>query len=1192
MTKILQCNIQSIEKHKDELIRVLIKENYKIAIISESWTKEDHEATKYKIPYFQNYYSSREDGYGGSMILAHESLISKNLNMYYTANIQCVGRCFSSLDLVIVSIYVSPTTTRAEFKSCITEVFRTIRPYKRYIIGGDFNSHHFAWDEYHEDGRGIALYDIINEENAILMNNRNPTYIPAELDKKPSTIDLVICSVSQVRDTEMIILDYGIGSRHLALNITIQKETITKQKWFVNKRKVLQSLKEVNAEEIKNINDLQKRAKRIVKEAKQRCKYEPKYWWTEEIEAAWKVKNKAREKFNKISNLENLLQLKKTECIFHRVKKEAKTQKFREFAEEIDPKTSNKELWRKINNLTGKRKKTKRTVVHQEIDKAVEFLDLHFPVGDLYPQLQNGMTNYDIITAESWNNILNKKKKATAPGTDEISYEMLRNLNPQVTEIVRKNLNDMWRKGKIDNSLKKIKVIAIPKPGRNPEIVANLRPIAMINCALKVLNAAVLQEFERFLTRKVILPDKSFGFRKHRSTVMCANFVVNKITEIKRDKKVAATIFVDLTNAYNSVNTRKLDELLQEFGTPQEFINYIAAFLTDRRVQIKVGTEVVERTINDGLPQGDVMSPTLFNVYTTPLHEIEENGVELVQFADDFAAIVEGETFEIVQSRAQRFLQKFAEKATELNLYINVTKTKTMLFQKNSKLLNLSLHNEIVETVNVHNYLGITFDRGLRFGSYTRQIKSNIIERINMIKILAGNKYGGHPQTMGLVYNGIIRGYLDYGSSIYDNASKSNLEAITVANNACLRKITGCSKTTPVNTLYAIASQHPLHFRRELSTYKELIRHAQYNSPVYQQLEKQNETVSDSPIQTKLEKAYWMNKNILNNLSQTITTPLNASIITVDTELGNNWNKANTSTRVLKQLTLYLLNGKYKNYTHIYTDASKVDETCGIGIYDDKNNVRISLRLEYPVCSMSAEIEAIFVALQYIEKNQIKDAVILTDSKSGCEFIRTQCNSRERNEVIHEIITRAARTNTRIQWIPGHTDILGNDLADRLAKNGLQQPEMVTNSIFPHDAVNLFENLVTTKTQNWYVSYTQELGKGRKFFNYQTCINKKSWFHNLPLTNTEVRTLNRLISGHDYSPYWLSIMKIDENPNCTTCGTLNTSEHIILHCSKTQERRTQLGLQKYKTIREVFESKHIDNLKNILTLLREINMQA
>ena len=50
MLKLLQLNIQSLDKNKDELARTLIKDKYDVAFVSESWTKIEYEKLKYKVP--------------------------------------------------------------------------------------------------------------------------------------------------------------------------------------------------------------------------------------------------------------------------------------------------------------------------------------------------------------------------------------------------------------------------------------------------------------------------------------------------------------------------------------------------------------------------------------------------------------------------------------------------------------------------------------------------------------------------------------------------------------------------------------------------------------------------------------------------------------------------------------------------------------------------------------------------------------------------------------------------------------------------------------------------------------------------------------------------------------------------------------------------------------------------------------
>lgn len=220
----------------------------------------------------------------------------------------------------------------------------------------------------------------------------------------------------------------------------------------------------------------------------------------------------------------------------------------------------------------------------------------------------------------------------------------------------------MWKCGRIDAGMNKIKVIAIPKPGRDPEIISNVRPISMLNCSLKVINTAVLGELNKFLHSNAILPDTSFGFRKHNSTTTCLNYVINSINSSKREGEVVGAIFIDMSSAYNTVKTGTLEQILCEYRTPSELTNWIVNFLIDRIVQIQVGEQLLERRIRDGLPQGDVLSPVLFNIYTAQLHNDTPEGVVLVQYADDFMAIVKGKNVEAVQDRAQAFAGEFKNK--------------------------------------------------------------------------------------------------------------------------------------------------------------------------------------------------------------------------------------------------------------------------------------------------------------------------------------------------------------------------------------------------------------------------------------------------------------------------------------------------------------------------------------------------
>lgn len=473
-------------------------------------------------------------------------------------------------------------------------------------------------------------------------------------------------------------------------------------------------------------------------------------------------------------------------------------------------------------------------LVQVDINLANEFLNKHFPIEPYQDDTPARPANYDVLTVDFWQSHIAKKtqgkKRSSAPGSDGISYQMLGMLQPSVRDNIIRDMNLIWRTNRIPTDLKTIKIVAIPKAGKNPETVEGTRPISLVNCGLKILNAAVLHRLEDVLEDKGILPDMSFGFRKRMSTITCLEFVTNRICQIKNRNRVAAVVFVDLSNAFNCVKVDKLEETLLAINVPPELTSWFVSFLVNRRIQFQVAGETLTRFVSQGLPQGDVCSPTLFNVYTADLHNIQVEGVVLVQYADDFAIIIEGGNRDEIVTRGEDFLRKFKLKAEELNLTINPQKTKAMLFINSPKELDIHLGDTKLENVRIYRYLGLTLDRSLRYGAHIRDLVQRLTERQNMIKVISGMKYGAHPQTLGMIYKALFQSCLDYGSTIYGSACKSNLGRIEVLNNQCLRKVTGCTKTTPINTLYAIAGQLPLEFRRLQNAGKQLTKHYHRNS--------------------------------------------------------------------------------------------------------------------------------------------------------------------------------------------------------------------------------------------------------------------------------------------------------------------------------------------------------------------------
>jgi hypothetical protein len=120
-----------------------------------------------------------------------------------------------------------------------------------------------------------------------------------------------------------------------------------------------------------------------------------------------------------------------------------------------------------------------------------------------------------------------------------------------------------------------------------------------------------------------LLPEEQCGFRPRRSTTDML-YVVQMLQEFGRVKKIPLYFcFIDLTKAYDTVNRELLWKVLAKVGVPQDLIELIKAFHDGTRACVRIDGEDSDYfSVNQGLRQGCVLSPLLFNIFFGAVLEI------------------------------------------------------------------------------------------------------------------------------------------------------------------------------------------------------------------------------------------------------------------------------------------------------------------------------------------------------------------------------------------------------------------------------------------------------------------------------------------------------------------------------------------------------------------------------------------
>jgi hypothetical protein len=131
-----------------------------------------------------------------------------------------------------------------------------------------------------------------------------------------------------------------------------------------------------------------------------------------------------------------------------------------------------------------------------------------------------------------------------------------------------------------------------------------------------------------------------------------------------------------------------------------------------------------------------------------------------------------------------------------------------------------------------YRYLGITMDRHLHFGLHVKELHTALQRRLNLLKDIAGVKWGGHLKVLNIVYNNFIRSKMDYGATAYKNAQKTRLQKLDTLQNACLRVVGGFSRTTPVHVLSAANTIPTPEQKRTSMTGKEVVKSVSLSTPL------------------------------------------------------------------------------------------------------------------------------------------------------------------------------------------------------------------------------------------------------------------------------------------------------------------------------------------------------------------------
>jgi ribonuclease HI len=669
-----------------------------------------------------------------------------------------------------------------------------------------------------------------------------------------------------------------------------------------------------------------------------------------------------------------------------------------------------------------------------------------------------------------------------AAGNDDIPPTFLKNLGEIAMEELLAICNHSFKTAEIPAVWRHAIIIPILKKGKPSSKMDSYRPISLTSCVAKTLERMINNRIYYIAETKGWLSKSQTGFRKLRSTEDQVIRITQSISDSFQSKPAKRTmmVLIDYSKAYDRVWRQDLLLDMIDLGLPMQLVKWVSAFINRRTAQVKYNGVLSRKVVlQQGLPQGAVLSPLLFLFYINGLSAVIPEDIEHAMFADDASIWAAHEDLNVLEDKLQRALDKINEWSTKKKMTINFDKCEATFFSNDSHEAkwrpDIKLRGAEVKDIKYEaspKFLGVYLDRTLSFTEHVLKVVEKVGKRNRILSSLSTKIWGWKKKKLAQVYHTMQKSVLDYAAPGWQPyLSETQMNKLEVAQNSALRIISGQYKSTPVEALrletgvqsyrttskqltakaYEKAlrlpadhprakilaeSNHPPH-RTKKSSWRKEAQQIIAQLPICALPRKDINTPLKKPWSVDSAKPNWRVITSVDENDPGVTNLFNNHMgntywnITVPQPTADNNPKSEQAIRSIDNFGVD---------TIVYTDGS-----CKGGTEEGGSAAVITTgSARHPVviatiqkkgakytCSFEEEKQAMILALNWIVKeNNPNHTVICSDSQSLLKNIDSGAADLKNIFELFALI----KGSITLQWVPSHVNVPGNELADQAAK--------------------------------------------------------------------------------------------------------------------------------------------------------------